>query len=635
MCGLAGWLGVIADPAPVATKMLATMRHRGPDGCGMKSWDDAVLLHTRLSIIDLSDAGAQPMCNEDGTVWVICNGEIYNHHELRRQLEAAGHVFRGHSDSEVIPHLFEQYGPAFVDLLRGMFAVAVYDRAHQRLFLVRDRFGIKPLFYAETAEQFVFASELNTLRLFPEIDTRPNRQAIYDFAALFYIPAPETFYAGIRAVEPGEIIEARRDTSRIRVTRRFYNKWVLAPDSRLDFGSACDRTDRLLTRAVKRQVESDVPIGALLSGGIDSSLVSVAAQNAVTDTIQTFNVRFPDESYDETWAALSVANHIQSKHQTLDFQNVEGTWDYVTDLLAHAGQPFADTSLFAVNSLCRLIREHVTVVLSGDGGDEGFGGYSHYWEAARIARLQLFPQPLWHLGAAAIAPLAHIGIVPHHFSLQLTDLAGADETAIAQNLFCLLRKDDHRALCPQEGLLPVRRLFEPQWDYQLPAGASRLDQLSARITEIMTRLSLPNDFLFKVDMASMREGLEIRVPMLDEDLFTYALSLPHSLKVKKQTGKVVLREVARRKLPQAVALKPKMGFSVPVDKWLPPSFREQLSEFLLGPASRLSEFFNPKAYVPIVRSFCGGERNPRLTRRESYGRVMMLLSVQLALANPS
>src|SRR2546426_7590260 len=333
MCGIAGWLGASADGKDSAGGMVRALRHRGPDANGIKSWPQATLVHTRLSIIDLTPAGAQPMANEDGTVWTVFNGEIYNHRELRRNLEKQGHVFRGHSDTEVLPHLYEEEGLDFVKKLRGMFALAIYDTRRHVLMLARDRFGIKPLFYAPSKDRLAFASEIRALLGLPGIDTRPDRQAIYDFAALFYIPAPETFYTGIRALEPGEILEARLDVDGVSWKTQAYHRWSIAPDLALTLDQATDRADELLTTAVCRQMESDVPLGTLLSGGIDSSLVSVAAQTALTQGLRTFNVKFSEEEYDETWAAVAVAKNIGSHHQTLDMDGVRGTWDHVTALL--------------------------------------------------------------------------------------------------------------------------------------------------------------------------------------------------------------------------------------------------------------------------------------------------------------
>ncbi len=631
MCGIAGWLGAEPVDEGAAGRMAQALAHRGPDGREIRSWAGATLVHTRLSIIDLSSAGTQPISNEDGSVWVVVNGEIYNHRELRRGLEARGHIFRGHCDAEVLPHLYEEEGPEFVAKLRGMFALAVYDLRAARLVLARDRFGIKPMFYSPGVGRLAFASEIRALLALPGIDDRPNRQAIHDFAALFYIPAPETFYTGILALQPGERLEARLDGQGVTWEKGVYHRWIITPDPAMTAERAADRAEELVTAAVERQMESDVPLGALLSGGIDSSLVSVAAQAAVNGGLQTFNVRFSQQEYDETWAALAVSKHIGSHHETLDMDGMPGTWEKVTSLLLHAGQPFADTSLFAVNAVCQLMRRHVTVALSGDGGDEGFGGYDLYWQIERIARWQSLPRPATSGALFALKPLARVGAVPRHLPDRIAAVSRADDTKTVEDLFSWVREQEHQRLCRDGDLLPVRRLFERRWEHHLPPSASRLDRLSALATEVNIRLTLANDFLFKVDMASMRESLEVRVPMLDEDLFDFGLSLPQGLKVSGRTGKRILRAVAERWLPPAVAQKPKWGFGVPVDEWVDRAFKIRLGEILLGSSSRLPEFFHPEAYRPIVEAFCSGRTHSSLSRQGLYQRAIMLLSVHLAL----
>lgn len=632
MCGIGGWIGHQENAGEIAGDMVRALHHRGPDDHDTWSRPDATLLHTRLSIIDLSPAGKQPMSNHDGTVWSVFNGEIYNHRELRRRLERTGYRFKGHSDSEIIPYLYEEEGPDFVNLLRGMFAIALYEIRSRSLLLVRDRFGIKPLFYAPQEDRLAFASEITALRKLPGVDLRPARQAVYDYAALLYIPAPETFYRGIRALDAGEILEARLDQQAVTWRTRRYHRWTLAPDPSMGMTQAVEQADALVTAAVERQLESDVPLGSLLSGGIDSSLISVAAQKALGGGLRTFNVRFSDKEYDETWAATAVAAHIGSAHTILDMDSEKGTWARVTNMLLHAGQPFADTSIFAVNAVCRLMRRHVTVALSGDGGDEGFGGYNLYWQLARIARLQTVPRVMWLGGAAALALCARAGFVPSRLPSRLKDLAGADDVSIVQDLFSWVREVELRSLCLDDGKVDsVRRLFEPRWGYEFSRSTSRIERLSALATEANVRMVLPNDFLFKVDNASMKESLEVRVPMLDEDLFAFGIRLPHRLKVQGRSCKIVLRQVAQRWLPASVAQKPKWGFGIPVDSWVDGEFRERLRETLLGRPSRISEFFRPEAYRPIVTAFCDGRPSEEISRQGLYQRAIMLLSLQLEL----
>jgi asparagine synthase (glutamine-hydrolysing) len=631
MCGIAGWLGALPDGREHAHRMAEALHHRGPDSRGIRQWSDATLVHTRLSIIDLSPTGAQPMPNEDGTIWTVFNGEIYNHKELRHSLEQHGHTFKGRSDTEVIPHLYEKEGAGFVRLLRGMFALAVYDVRERTLVLARDRFGIKPLFYAPGRHHLAFASEIRGLLGLPEVDARPNPQAIYDFAALFYIPAPDTFYAGIRSLEPGEVLEANFNFDRVRWKTSRFHRWTISRDSGITLSKAVERAGDLVTKAVRHQKESEVPLGALLSGGIDSSLIAAAAQDALAGELRTFNVKFSEEDYDETWAATAVAKHIGSKHQILEMDHGQGTWENITGLLLHVGQPFADTSLFAVNAVCRLMRERVTVALSGDGGDEAFSGYGIYWRLARIVRCQLAPALVWRGAAAGLTPFAWVRAVPTWWPARLENLAGADDTAVVQSLFSLMPENQHRNLFRETDLLPVRRLFEPQWEYHMPRRASRIEKLAAFATEVNIRLMLSNDFLFKVDAASMKESLEIRVPMLDEDLFDFGISLPYKLNVDGRVCKRVLREVARLKLPREVAQKPKQGFGIPLDSWVDSDFKARLRETVLGPHSQLPNFFRPEFYQPRIEAFCEGRRYHGASRDLLYQLAIMLLAVQLTL----
>lgn len=635
MCGIGGWLGTVPGANHYAGRMANALIHRGPDEHGIWSTSQATLVHTRLSIIDLSPAGAQPLSNEDRSVWVVFNGEIYNHRELRKDLKLRGHTLIGHSDAQVIPHLYEEYGYDFPAKLSGMYAIALFDTKNQKLLLVRDRFGIKPLFYASSPDRLAFASEIGALRTLPGIDDRVDKQALYDFVALSYIPAPATFYTSIRALEPGTILQAQINAHEITSNKiSTYHKWSICPDMGLNLAGAADRGDALITAAVRRQMESDVPLGTLLSGGIDSSLVSAAAQKAINGgELRTFSVRFSDAEYDETWAAMETARSIGSHHQVLDMVDGQGTWDHVSHLLRSTGQPFADTSLFAVNAVCRMMRQHVTVALSGDGGDEGFGGYDLFWQLATIARRQLLPSHVWRQISLMLSPLARSRVVPKQWPQRANDIGVADDTAIIQGFFCETTEEEQKMLCQRDDVLPARRLFEPTWDYNLPKDCSRLERLSAHASEVNIRLELANDFLFKVDKGSMNESLEVRVPLLDEELFGFALTLPHHLKVKGRKGKRVLREIALKKLPPAVANKPKRGFGIPVDKWVDLGFRENLREALLGSSSKLPDFFRPEAYRPIIESFCSDHLYPGISRKKLYQRAIMLLSVQLTLTN--
>jgi asparagine synthase (glutamine-hydrolysing) len=629
MCGLAGWLG-FPDGVVPGDAILESLAHRGPDANGITTWPEAGLLHTRLKIIDLSPTGAQPMTNEDSSVYAIFNGEIYNHRSLRRELEAKGHVFRGTSDTEVLPHLYEEHGPELFSRLHGMFALALYDVDQRLLFLGRDRFGIKPLFYSRTRRFLAFASELNALRLMPGLDLTPDRQAIADYAVIFYVPAPRTIFRGIDALEPGTLLEARlgRDEE-VEVKKRSFHRWSIAPRTDLTLEEAVDEADTLLEDAVARQLESDVPLGALLSGGIDSSLVSMAAQRRGNQTIRTFNVRFAEADYDETPAAKAVADQIGSQHETLAMPTGGGSWERVTSLLAHAGQPFADSSIFAVDAVAEAMRVYVTVALSGDGGDEGFGGYDFYKRLGQMERVRRIPGSVGKSASRLAGLAAQAGFIRSTLPSRIREVSGADQTAVVQALFSWIRGEEReRLIVDAPDLEPPRRLFEARWDGGLRNG---VDRLVAHTVEVNMRLVLPNDFLFKVDTASMRHSLEVRVPMLDEDLIAFALSLPPALRANRGAGKIVLREVAKRRLLSSVASRPKRGFAVPVDTWVDSDFKDNVRCTLLDSGSRLPEYLNPRVYEAWVHDFCLEPGSSDLGRDNLYQRIVMLLGLDLAL----
>jgi asparagine synthase (glutamine-hydrolysing) len=635
MCGIAGWIGELDAPGRAAEELFRRLRHRGPDARGCRSFPGATLLHTRLAILDLSPAGAEPIGGEGDRVSVVFNGEIYNHRSLRPGLEARGHVFRGHCDAEVLPHLYEEEGPAMLERLRGMFAFAVWDDRARRLLLARDRFGIKPLFYAplEGGRGLAFASEIRALRALEGIDTAPDLQAALDLAALLYVPAPATFFRGIRAVEPGEAVEAEWDGSRVRVRTHRWHRWTIAPTPPASRAEAVERCDELVMQAVARQLESDVPLGSLLSGGIDSSLVTTAAA-ARAPGLETFSVQFPDAEFDETRAAVAVARRAGTVHNTIDFRGEDGGIESVANLLDHAGQPFADTSIFAVHAIAKRMRLHVTVALSGDGGDEAFGGYDLFWQLPAIARFARLPGPVARTAMTAVEAFATAGLVRPTLPARLAEVsdgAAEDEAALVATLSTWLRPREHAALVGSQDVLPVRRIFEKRWEHRLPEGSGELERLSAHATETAIRVTLPNDYLFKVDAASMLQSLEVRVPLLDEDLVEFGLTLPHEWKVRGRRGKRLLREVARRRLPGSISRRAKRGFGVPMDVWMTPAARAGLASEVLA-SSPLADLYREEVYAPWVRAFAKGEYVDGISRQSLFQRAILLFSVSRALS---
>ncbi|HXF83158.1 MAG TPA: asparagine synthase (glutamine-hydrolyzing), partial [bacterium] len=373
MCGLAGRFHPVAlEPAPGWRERAdALLAHRGPDGRGHFADERCELLHRRLALIDLSPGGHQPMPNEDEALYVVFNGEIYNFRELRATLAARGHRFRGASDTEVLVHLYEEEGDRMVERLRGMFAFALYDRRRRRLLLGRDRFGVKPLFVGRHGDEWLFASEMKAILTRPGFEPRLDRQACYDFLGLAYVPEPATGFANVQAVEKGTTLAIDAAGARARE----YYRAAANPEPSLGLAEATARVADRLVGALRGQSVADVPVAALLSGGIDSSLVVAAYQRATGGPTTTFNVRFPDRAHDDTVLALAVSRHYATCHHTVDV----GDWaldpDTLADLLLHFDQPFADTSLVPTYCVCRAVRDQgIICTLSGDGGDEAFGG---------------------------------------------------------------------------------------------------------------------------------------------------------------------------------------------------------------------------------------------------------------------
>src|SRR3989441_8120690 len=551
MCGIAGRFHPTQLPPDPGWRERADglLTHRGPDGTGHFLDANCELVHRRLAIIDLTPTGDQPMPNEDGSVQVVFNGEIYNHVELRRDLEGQGHRFRGTSDTEVLAHLYEEEGPALVEGLRGMFAFAIYDRPRRSLLLARDRHGIKPLYYAAREGGVVFSSEIKAIlaasRMSPELD----RQACYDFIGLGYVPEPASGFVGLRMLAGGTtlLVDARGEHARAIPPLR------AEPEEHLGLDEAVDAVQTALLRAVREQSRADVPVAALLSGGIDSSLVVAALCRATSATPSTFNVRFPETGFDETQMAQAVAQRYGTRHRTIEVDETVLAPDSVAALLRHFDQPFADLSLIPTYAVCRAIRDSgIVCTVSGDGGDEAFGGYASFWRLNLLQRLGHVPRPFQTLlirGSEALEPLTDGLGRQLAKATRLAALAQEDPPRLFAAFYNYLDEAQKKELvlpAARSGLLPVDRVFRSRE----PARSHDLETLSQRLTEAIFADSLPSDMLRKVDMMSMLASIEVRVPLLDEDVVLCGLRLPHRLKTDGRNGKLVLRRLARRWLPE-------------------------------------------------------------------------------------
>lgn len=580
MCGIAGLVrfrGASPD-REVLEKMTSVLAHRGPDGHGFEHRGAAALGHRRLAILDLSPAGRQPMTNEDGRVWITCNGEIYNYRPLRAQLQSLGHRFRSDCDVEVIVHAYEEWGLDAVRRLDGMFAFALWDERQQRLWLVRDRLGIKPLFYHSGPGGLSFGSEVKAVLADPQVTREVDAEALAYFLALNYVPAPRTLFAEVRQLEPAEMLVATADGS---VERSHYWQLDFDEERRWREPEAVEAFDEALRRAVEARLMSDVPFGCFLSGGVDSSAIAYYMSQALEMPVKTFTIGFEEDTFSE----IEHARKVSARLETEAFEEVvrADAARLLPTLVWHAEEPTADSSMVAVYQLARLARRHVTMVLAGDGADEILAGYETYpaYYAHRLYRRLVPPWPHRRLAAWAARLPASDAKVPLRMKLQRF-LAHAHLTAEEAHA-------TRRLICNAE---LRRRLLSPIADRPgVDADPVELYRRAFRdccarhpvnrMLAVDTRLYLPNDMLIKVDRMTMAHGLEARVPFLDHHLVELAARLPARLKLRRWVEtKYLLKRTMRGRLPSAILARAKAGFNVPKGTWLRRDLRQLVLEHL-------------------------------------------------------
>jgi len=620
MCGIAGgvWsMGSEGLSRAVLERMTDALVHRGPDAQG--HWlqnpnaNDlrgnaepnlgVALGFRRLAIIDLA-TGNQPMDNEDGSVRIVFNGEIYNYQELRHRLEGSGHTFRTHTDTETIVHLYEDLGLDCFEHLNGMFAIAIWDALRNRLVLARDRLGKKPLYYTVQNGRLLFASELKSLLQVPGIQKQMDPGAVDLYLTYQYIPHPHSIYQGIHKLPPGHF--AVFENGQVKVESFWKVDW--SKEISIDQATASQKLKELLLDSVRIRLRSDVPLGAFLSGGIDSSLVVAIAQQQLQTPIRTFSIGFSESDFDETRYAKMVADHVGTKHERFEV-NASGM-DIVDRLVDQYDEPFSDSSAVPTWYLCELTRQHVTVALSGDGGDELFGGYERYRALEWSGRIQSWLPVRWLNQSWLIKRLP-------------------DSNARRS----LLRRA--RRFCEALGQPPIERymnwiqifgeasrldLYQESLIEQLPDRnpvdflrnawnkAGNRDLLScASVADLQTYM--PCDLMTKVDIASMAHSLEARQPMLDYRLVEWAASLPSHLKLKGTRGKKLLMDTYQDLLPNEIWHRPKMGFGVPIAKWFRTSLRDRTMDALLGSDARCHAIFRPEAIRALVEEHMSGKGN--------------------------
>ena len=585
MCGIAGMVGTDGNPVSLEDlqKMCLVTSHRGPDDCGFYADDHVALGMRRLSIIDLA-TGRQPVHNEDRTVWAVFNGEIYNYRELSRDLARKGHKFYTSSDSEVIVHLYEEYGPAAVDRLRGMFAIAIWDLKRRQLTLARDRFGIKPLYYGYVNGRLVFASELKAILQLPDVDRHLDWGSVGHLFTWLCTPSTDSIITGIHKLEPATLLIATLGHQ-----PRLEQYWDVQfrPDTGLSEEFVVEKLRAMLEESVRLHMVSDVPVGAFLSGGIDSSTVVALMSQIAASRVKTFSIGFPDQDYSELKQARLVAKRFGTDHHEMIVE--PDMVDVLESIAWHLDEPFGDSSAIPTYMVSRLASRHVTVVLSGDGGDEIFGGYDKYLVERDESRFDQLPQPVHRAFGMASSMMPH-GMrgknLLRHFSI-----TGARRYLDALTLF---RPEDLRALFRPEVYALITRQDPAREPLGILEGAGR-DSLWGLQYFDMKRY-LPLDILTKVDRMSMAHSIEARVPLLDHKLVEFLATIPSDLKLHGRTTKYILKRAMRGIVPNEILDRPKRGFAIPLGRWFRGSLRGFVNDLLLSDTARRRGIFEP-SYV--------------------------------------
>jgi asparagine synthase (glutamine-hydrolysing) len=627
MCGIFGQIG----DSPADEKCGLTLKHRGPDDSGLKYFvvpDLSIwvsLQQRRLSIIDLSSAGHQPMCNEDESIWIIFNGEIYNFQELRQELLAEGHRFRSNTDTEVIIHGYEQWGNDVLRRLRGMFAFAIWDNRRQRMFLATDHLGKKPLFYAFDGRSFVFGSEIKAL-LKAGVSNEPDPVALHDYLTYLYFPYPATAFKHIRKLGPGmgTEIEIASDGE---LKRREWKYWDAADTA----GSALHMTDRqmidqaraLMEEAVKIRMVSDVPLGLFLSGGIDSSAITALAARNSVDQVKTFTIGFSNNKfYDEMPVANLVAKKFNTDHHILEADALCA--EYMTTVVRHFDEPFGNPTAILEYIITKLMRKHVTVAISGDGGDELFGGYVRYAGAAMARKYRRLPQFITKGLVARMSSLMRDATDGRHGFRRVREFAESawqNEEDMYINWVGYFSEAEKRDMYAPEFAAQVSERDSGDFLRQFFRRGAELDPMS-RLGYVDAASFLCGNCLEYADRMSMANSLEVRAPFTDYKLLEFALRVPERMKVRGTETKWITRQAMKDLLPPEVLNKKKMGFNPPLPMWINGELRPVIQKFLSPENLERRGIFRPQAVQKLVRDH-------QENRRDNSLKIWALLMVEV------
>ncbi|MFO1412785.1 MAG: XrtA/PEP-CTERM system amidotransferase [Burkholderiales bacterium] len=610
MCGITGLFdtrGTRDFDRMVLERMNESQHHRGPDEGAIYQEPGLGFGHRRLSIIDVA-TGQQPLFNEDGSVGIVFNGEIYNYQEVMPELIALGHRFRTRSDTEVIVHAWEAWGERCVDRLRGMFAFAVHDRNAQTLFLARDRLGVKPLFYALLPSGVLaFGSELKTLLAHGELAREIDPCAVEEYFALGYVAEPRTIFTGAHKLAPGHTLTVRR--GRPLAQQQRYWDVRFGGDARISEAEALEELDRRLRESVRLRMISEVPLGAFLSGGVDSSVVVATMAGLSAEPVDTCSIGFNDRAFDESEYAAMVAQRYGTRHHVGRVDSDD--FDLVDELARLYDEPFADSSAIPTYRVCQLARREVTVALSGDGGDESFGGYRRY-------RMHLMEERLRGALPAAIRRPVFGTLGEYYpkldwaprFLRAKTTFQGMARTAVEAyfNSVSIVRDPGRRRL-----FTPRMRAALSGYDalevFRRHAARAETDDPLALVQYLDLNTYLVGDINTKVDRASMAHSLEVREPLMDHPLVEWLATLPSSLKIRDGEGKFLLKKYAEPRLPNELIYRPKMGFSVPLARWFRGPLRERVRDALLGERLADTGWFERSYLAELVDQHQSGQRD--------------------------
>jgi asparagine synthase (glutamine-hydrolysing) len=629
MCGIFGQIG----SSPADEKCGLELHHRGPDDGGLKYfalWEGSVwvsLQHRRLSIIDLSSAGHQPMCNEDESIWITFNGEIYNFQDLRRELVATGHNFRSHTDTEAIVHGYEEWGIDVVKKLRGMFAFALWDQRHHRMLLATDHMGKKPLFYShdEGGRKFVFASEIKAI-LKAGVPAEPDPVALHDYLTYLYFPYPSTAFKHVRKMAPGSAMEILVDSDGS-LRKREWKYWDAAETAgaplQMSEADMVDRARDLMEESVKLRMISDVPLGLFLSGGLDSSAITAFASKNNAEQVKTFTIGFENSKfYDEQPVAKLVAEKFDTDHHIL--QADEACAAYMTKVVRHFDEPFGNPTAILEYIITKQMRKHVTVAISGDGGDELFGGYVRYAGAALARKYRQLPQFITKGLVSRLSGFMNDATDGRHGFRRLREFAQSAWQA-EEDMYIdwvgYFSAHEKQELYAPDFAASVAGRDSGDFLRQFFRRGAKLDPLS-RLGYVDAASFLCCNCLEYADRMSMANSLEVRAPFTDYRLFEFAMQVPQRMKVRNMTTKWITRQAMRGILPHEVLTKRKMGFNPPLPQWINGELRPVIQQFLSPAAIERRGIFRPDAVQKLLRDH-------EEDRRDNALKIWALLMIEV------